>query len=162
MNTVPVVAQHEGGEQGDPLVPLLFSLAVHNSLCEMKRLREHLFAFLDDACAWQVLVQCAGPKCHHLLRTMPPHRSLTYSRLPELAAQIVHNMSEAPAGCLGDLQETTNVLDHCGFVGRPPWEELRQGARPGPYEAARWPHGWQYFASTPTCAHTLEPDVQKS
>ena len=45
------VVQHEGDEQGDALMPLLFSLAVHNSLCEVKRLLlpgEHFFAFLDD------------------------------------------------------------------------------------------------------------------
>ena len=169
----------------------------------------------DLQCAWQVLVQCAGPRCHHMLRTVPPPRSQTYAhahdagmqramlsllgelpgsaeqpevacqlaslpmrmgslglrsaarlaapafraswadalpmfqeRSPELAAQIVHNMSEAPAGCLGDLQEASNVLDHCGFVGRPSWEELRRGARPGPYEAepGEWPHCGQYFA----------------
>ena len=28
--------QHEGGEQGDPLMPLLFSLAIHNELAEVK------------------------------------------------------------------------------------------------------------------------------
>ena len=35
-------------------MPLLFSLAVHNSLCEVKRLLlpgEYLFAFLDDVYA---------------------------------------------------------------------------------------------------------------
>ena len=30
------IRQHEGGEQGDPLMPLLFSLAIHNSLAEVK------------------------------------------------------------------------------------------------------------------------------
>ena len=27
-----VIRQHEGGDEGDPLMPLLFSLAIHNSL----------------------------------------------------------------------------------------------------------------------------------
>ena len=43
--------QHEGGEQGDPLMPLLFSLAIHDALVEVRRhLRdwELLFAYLDD------------------------------------------------------------------------------------------------------------------
>ena len=43
--------QHEGGEQGDPLMPLLFSLAIHDALVEVRRhLREGelLFAYLDD------------------------------------------------------------------------------------------------------------------
>ena len=45
------ICQGEGGEQGDPLMPLLFSLAIHNALSEAKRemlLGEVLFAFLDD------------------------------------------------------------------------------------------------------------------
>ena len=43
--------QHEGGEQGDPLMPLLFSLAIHNALEEVRgqmQEGELLFAFLDD------------------------------------------------------------------------------------------------------------------
>ena len=45
------VHQHKGGEQGDPLMPLLFSLKIHNALLEVKagmRPGELLFAFLDD------------------------------------------------------------------------------------------------------------------
>ena len=44
--------QAEGGEQGDPLMLLLFSLAIHDSLVEadwVMDLSEHLLAFLDDA-----------------------------------------------------------------------------------------------------------------
>ena len=44
------ICQAEGG-QGDPLMPLLFSLAIHNALAEVKRELlpgELLFAFLDD------------------------------------------------------------------------------------------------------------------
>ena len=29
----------------------------------------------DLQCAWQLLVQCAGPRCHHFLRTVPPSQS---------------------------------------------------------------------------------------
>ena len=45
------ICQVEGGEQGDPLIPLLFSLAIPNALDEAKRemLRGELqFPFLDD------------------------------------------------------------------------------------------------------------------
>ena len=45
------ICQHEGGEQGDPLMPLLFCLAIHNVLVEVRSQLlpgEHLFAFLDD------------------------------------------------------------------------------------------------------------------
>ena len=45
------IRQHEGGEQRDPLMPLLFSLAIHNAFNEAKQEMldgEELFAFLDD------------------------------------------------------------------------------------------------------------------
>ena len=45
------IEQHESGEQGDPLMPLLFSLAIHNALAAVKEeleAGEMLFAFLDD------------------------------------------------------------------------------------------------------------------
>ena len=46
-----LIWQGEGGEQGDPMMPMLFSLAIHNALTEVKNSLqedEHLFAFLDD------------------------------------------------------------------------------------------------------------------
>ena len=33
----------------------------------------------DLQCAWQVLLQCAGPRCHHLLRTLAPESSQDYA-----------------------------------------------------------------------------------
>ena len=30
-------------------------------------------------CAWQILLQCAGPRCHHFLRTIPPQQSAKYT-----------------------------------------------------------------------------------
>lgn len=45
------VVQGEGGEQGDPLMPALFALGMHDGLREAKaRLlpNEHVFAYLDD------------------------------------------------------------------------------------------------------------------
>ena len=58
------VWQHEGGEQGDPLMPLLFSLAVHDALSAVKERMlpgEELFAFLDD-----VYILCAPERCRFL------------------------------------------------------------------------------------------------
>ena len=45
------ISQGEGVEQGDPLAPLLFSLAIHRALCRAQdylRPEESMFAFLDD------------------------------------------------------------------------------------------------------------------
>ena len=33
----------------------------------------------DLQCAWQLLLQCAGPRCHHFLRSVPPSQSRTYA-----------------------------------------------------------------------------------
>ena len=46
-------AQGEGGEQGDPMMPLLCSLGQHRALEAMDRemgANQHLMAFLDDIC----------------------------------------------------------------------------------------------------------------
>ena len=45
------IVQAGGGEQGDPLMPLLFCLGVHDALDAVHSQLgedEHLFAFLDD------------------------------------------------------------------------------------------------------------------
>ena len=34
----------------------------------------------DLQCAWQIILQCAGPRCHHYLRTLPPSQSEWYAR----------------------------------------------------------------------------------
>ena len=49
--TTHEILQFEGGEQGDPLMPILYSLGQHHALCAVQsklRLDERLFAFLDD------------------------------------------------------------------------------------------------------------------
>ena len=46
-----IIHQAEGGEQGDPLMPLLFCLAVHDAPANVQmqlREGEYIFAFLDD------------------------------------------------------------------------------------------------------------------
>ena len=51
MGRVHSIPQAEGVEQGDPLSPLLFSLAIHAALRQANDdllPGEHLFAFLDD------------------------------------------------------------------------------------------------------------------
>ena len=174
------IEQHEGGEQGDLLMPLQFSLGIHDALSEVQQHLqpgERFFAYLDDVyvlssperirevcnmlettlrahagiqlhtgttrtwnvarerpenmedvgpdvwnpqrkeslsdpigneefvssfierrladnqklwdatpnvpnlqCAWQVLLQCAGPRCHHLQRTVPPSLSEVHAQ----------------------------------------------------------------------------------
>ena len=57
MGEVRKVIQGEGGEQGDPIMPLLFSLGQHRALVSIQaqlKEGERLFAFLDD-----IYVVCA-------------------------------------------------------------------------------------------------------
>ena len=87
----------------------------------------------------RVLLQCAGPRCHHLLRTLPPSQSLEYAvrhhegmvhqRLPRMANSITDRLEGVAAarGCLTELREVADRLDRQGFVGRPGWGELKGG-----------------------------------
>ena len=51
----------------------------------------------DVQCAWQVLVQCAGPRCHHFLRTLPPSQTGEYADGHDLG------MMQAMESLLGGL-----------------------------------------------------------
>ena len=62
------IEQHEGREQGPSQ-----SVAVQ----EETKLWEALGWVPDVQCAGQILLQCAGPRCHHFLRTVPPGPSAT-------------------------------------------------------------------------------------
>ena len=49
--TARVIQQTEGGEQGDPLMPALFCLGIHDALHNVSanlRADEHVLAYLDD------------------------------------------------------------------------------------------------------------------
>ena len=175
----------------------------------------------DLQCAWQILLQCARPRCHHYVRTLPPSKSQFYAeghdrgmmetirdllggltgnelqrfeahriatlpmrlgglglrsacpmrhsaywaswadslqmisqRLPVVATQaLAHLMIDQRAtGCLGELQEVTDMLDHEGFLTRPEWTALRDGAA-SPSGPGEWQHGWQHHASSSSEHH---------
>ena len=46
---------------------------------EERRLWEAIPSVPDLQCAWQILLQCAGPRCHQLLRILPPSVSASYA-----------------------------------------------------------------------------------
>ena len=48
-------------------------------LQEEQRLWEAVSWVPDLQCAWQILLQCAGPRCHHFVRTLPPSESQFYA-----------------------------------------------------------------------------------
>ena len=51
----------------------------------------------DLQSAWQILLQCAGPRCHHFLRTLPPSHSANYAIGHDLG------MQTAMASLLGEI-----------------------------------------------------------
>ena len=65
------------------LVPTPSCVQSHTDerLEEENRLWEAMEWVRDAQCAWQILVQCAGPRCHHLSRTMMPHNRTWVSAL---------------------------------------------------------------------------------
>ena len=78
--------------------------------------------------------------------------------LPVVATQVLAHltMDQRATGCLGELQEATDRLDHEGFVSKPEWTALRDGTRPPQADASEpgeWQHGWQYHASSSSEHH---------
>ena len=207
------ICQAEGGEQGDPLMPLLFSWAIHNALDEAKREMlpgELLFAFLDDIyvvcsqarvrtvfnllseklfagsgsalptweiwaprsatargsrslgtpvgsdafdrleeerrlweaipwvpdvqCGWQILLQCAGPRCHHFLRTVPPSQSARYAQGHDTGMR--HAMEAVLGGVPGSSEQKATAHEIMSLPMRLGGLGLRSAERMRP--AAFW------------------------
>ena len=77
--------------------------------------------------------------------------AMIQARLPVMANAVMEALEGNAQGCIGELQESTRVLDASGFIGRPSWTSLRAGTRPLPptvAELGEWQHGWQYYASS--------------
>ena len=62
-----------------------------------QRLLDAIPSIPDLQCAWQLLLQCAVPRCNHLLRTVPPSQSAAY------AAGHDAGMQETMVALLGTL-----------------------------------------------------------
>ena len=65
----------------------------------------------DLQCAWQVLLQCAGPRCHYLLRTLAPESSQGYAvrhddGMFEMMETLLHGLS-------GERQAAPDGSPHC-------------------------------------------------
>ena len=245
------IRQAEGGEQGDPLMPLLFSLGIHDSLCAVsERLRpeDKVFAYLDDVhvasppdrtrgaynllgeqllagagiqlhtgktrvwnrggtcppdvvdlgeevwnpagikilgtpigspefvhrtvqqrledegrlweaiawvpdlqCAWQILSQCAGPRCHHLLRTLPPSQAMEYAQgYDEGMLQV---MDVLMGGLTGTDHEKTTAHQLATLPMRLGGLGLRRASRMAPAAF------WSSWADALQMIHQRLPDV---
>ena len=97
---------------------------------EERRLWNAIPSVPDLQCAWQLLLQCAGPRCHHVLRTVPPSQSARY------AAGHDEGMFQTMTALLGALpgsqeqiataRDITTLPMRLGGLG------LRSAARTGP------------------------------
>ncbi len=109
-----IVPQGEGGEQGDPLMPLLFALGIHNALEEVAASLlpgEDLAAFLDD-----VYVLCR-----------PERVRVVYNALEEASHRVagialhtgktrIWNRNQNPPPDIGDLGGDTGAWSAEGVV----------------------------------------------
>ena len=59
--------------------------------------------WVPDLRAWQLLVQCAGPRCHHFLRTVPPSLAREYAAGHDQGMEQV--MTTLLEGLTGDAQQ---------------------------------------------------------
>ena len=59
--------------------PEFLSTFVEQRLVEERKLWDAIPSVPDLQCAWQLLLQCAGPRCHHLLRIVPPSQLFRYA-----------------------------------------------------------------------------------
>ena len=75
--------------------------ASEDRLEEERRLWEAIPLVLDVQCGWQILLQCAGPRCHHFLRTVPPSQSARYAQGHDTGMR--HAMEAVLGGVPGEL-----------------------------------------------------------
>ena len=117
LGNTQVIPQGDGGEQGDPLMPLLFCLSLHKALVAANaRLLEgeSLFAFLDDVYAYY----CAPE------RVLAVHRILQQEIQTHCGISIHHGKTqiwnrggEHPVGCEA-LTKAAQTVDPNAVVWR--------------------------------------------
>ena len=71
--------------------------AIHTRLEDEAKLWDAITWVPDLQSSWQILLQCVGPRCHHLLRTLPPSQSAYY------AAEHDEGMQRTMWALLGDI-----------------------------------------------------------
>ena len=101
---------------------------------EETRLWEAVEWVPDLQVAWQILVQCAGPRCHHLLRTLLPSQSSEYALLHD--AGMLRAMKSLLGGFPGEPQEKEDACRLATLPIRMGGLGLRSATRMAP--AAYW------------------------
>ena len=88
----------------------------------------------DLQAAWQILLQCAGPRCHHLLRTLPPSQSKQYAIAHDEGMMRV--MDSLMGGLPGESQAKEDAYRLATLPMRMGGLGLRSATRMAP--AAHW------------------------
>ena len=75
---------------------------------------------------WQVLLQCAGPRCHHLFRTLLPDQSNAYATrhdegMREVMASLLHGLPKAARFSCGDVVGRACSQLHAGERSHSLW-----------------------------------------
>ena len=90
----------------------------------------------DLQCAWQILVQCASPRCYHSLRTLPPSQSAEYARQHDVG--VMTTMESLLNGLTGDTNQNDTAREIASLPMRLGGLGLRSATRssPGAYWAS--------------------------
>ena len=64
---------------GTPVGSHQFVSEVSNARVEEENRLWEAVSWVSDIQCWQILLQCAGPRCHHYSRAIPPSQSETYA-----------------------------------------------------------------------------------
>ena len=120
------VLQGEGGEQGDALMPALFSLGQHRSLEAIQgRLRpsERLFAFLDD-----IYAVCSPGRTADVITTIQEQIATVGIRVHDGKTQLWNRAGRAPTGAQA-LTAAARRSDPDAIVWRGDTHPPSRGAR---------------------------------
>ena len=131
-------------------------LAVQNSLCEERIVKEEqLWQAIpwvpDLQSGWQILLQCASPRCHHFLRTLPPSESAWYARHHD--AGMMEAMEEILGGLPGDEVQKGRAKEIATMPMRLGGLGLRSAARMAPAEF------WAFWADALPMISKRLPEV---
>ena len=129
------IPQGEGGDQGDPLMPLLFSFVLHPSLrsaANLLREREKTIAFLDDVC-----IVCTPDRVLEVFRIVENSlwthsRISVYSGKTQLWNRSTHRMQGTHQSCPSGASTSSRVV------------RSKFASRVSPF----WDHQWAMTSSS--------------
>ena len=119
---------------------------VDQRIQEEQKLWEAISWVPDLQCAWQILLQCAGPRCHLFLRTLPPSQSAEYARQHDVGMMTI--MEALLSGLTGDTDQNDTARQIASLPMRLGGLGLRSARRISP---------GTYWASWADALHMIQP-----